>query len=1058
MSREPLHWRSLEELERTESYQARIEREFASEVEEPQLDGATRRHFLGVMGATMAMTSLSGCVRRPVEHIVPYARRPEDLLPGVAQHYATATHLGGRAIGVIAESHEGRPTKLEGNPEHPSSPGGGMIASHQGMVLDLYDPLRLKTPHSAKAPSTWEKAEAALKALFDGHRASPGKGIAVLSEANPSPTLAHLRDRFTKTFQGASWYTFESIADDNERAGLTAYFGRPARPVYQLNKAELVLSLDSDFLGYEGDAVTNAWQWAERRRMEKPGDPISRFYAVEGTWSITGTNADERLRLAPAQVEAFAFALLGAVGSRAAIPGELKAAVAERSNGLPEAAKKFAAAVADDFFGDGQNKPGLVVAGRRQSPLVHIVAAVINAALRGRTGTVYYCSDLSRPADAGGDFAGLKGLADALNAGKIDTVVVLGGNPVYAAPGDVDLAAALGKAKHVVALSDYHDETSKLAEWAIPRAHFLEAWGDVAFTNGVAAIQQPLIAPLHGAWSEIELFARILGDSTTSGHEIVRAFWKQKYRKREKFTAAGFHKEWRKWLHDGRTSMSVGGPLTSVDLNNPKPITKLLEAPKPAAPTEADLELVFTADPMIFDGRFCNNSWLQEAPDPITKIAWDNVAAMSYGTAKRLGVLQNEGEKKAIFVNVSAAGKTVKMPAWAIPGMADNVVEVHLGYGRKFGNHLPYHLDEVVGFDVSPLRTAASPSSGRCKIAVADGTYLVANVQPYGQQVPTTDVQGFGPREGAWGTRPMVRETTVSKFAKNPKFAKPGIIRHGEPFPKGAVVHPPARSPYKDWDYSKKGDPTKEKWPVNHADYQWGMAIDLNTCTGCNACLVACVAENNVMSVGKEEVRRGREMHWIRLDRYFVGDLEDPQIVHLPVNCAQCETAPCENVCPVTATSHSPEGLNDMAYNRCIGTRYCQNNCPFKVRRFNYFNFSEGQPKLVQMARNPNVTVRFRGVIEKCTYCVQRINLGKRNANLASNAKAARAAIDAIQPACQQTCPTGAIVFGDLWDEKSAVHKAKKQDRDYGLLTELNLHPRTTFLAKIRNPNPKMGG
>ena len=1061
MSHEPLHWRSLEELERTESYEDRMQREFGEYVEQPELDGNTRRHFLSVMGATMAMTGLSGCVRRPVDHIVPYARQPEEVLPGVASHYATATHIGGRAIGLLAESHEGRPTKLEGNPEFPASPGGGLTASQQAMLLELYDPQRMLTPYTGKpqAPSSWEAASAAISKHFTELLADPARKVAILSEANPSPTAAHLRSRFLKTFQGSSWFTYEPVSNDNERLALGTFFGRPVRPVYQINKADLVLSLDSDFLGTEGDSVSNSWQWAQGRKIEKAGDKISRFYAVEGTYTVTGTNADHRLRLAPAQVEAFAFHLLGLVGGKAAPPPALKAAIAERSAGLPEEAKKWAAAVADDFFGEGKPLPGVVIPGRRATPLTHIVATILNRALRGRTGTVYYCRDITRPEDDLGDMAGLKKLAADLNAGGIDTLVVLGGNPVYGAPGDIDLAAAIGKAKTVVALTDHLNETSKLATWALPRAHFLETWGDIGFTNGVAAIQQPLIEPLHGAWSEIELLARALGDADTNGHTIVRGFWKAKFSKSRNFVAAGFHKAWRKWLHDGRTSMSVSGPISAVESANPKPVGKLLEAAKPKAPTATDLELVFTPDPMLYDGRFSNNSWLQEAPDPITKITWDNVAAMSYATAKRLDALQNEGEKDAVLVNVTAGGKTVKMPAWCIPGMADDVIEVHLGYGRKFGNYLPYHLDNAVGFDVSPLRTSASPNSVSAKVAVAGGTYDIASVQVYGQQAATTDSTGFGPREGSWGVRPMVRETTLEKFNKDPKFAQPGIIRHGEKFPQGKLVaHPPARSTYNDWDYSKKGDPKKRQWPISRAEYQWGMAIDLNSCTGCNACLVACVAENNIMSVGKDQVRRGREMHWIRLDRYFVGDLDNPQVVHLPVNCQQCETAPCENVCPVTATSHSPEGLNDMAYNRCIGTRYCLNNCPFKVRRFNYYNFSKGQTELYHMARNPNVTVRFRGVVEKCTYCVQRINLGKRNANLAPNKRAARAAIDAIQTACQQTCPTNAITFGDLWDDNSGVSKAKRQDRDYGLLTELNLVPRTTFLAKIRNPNPKMGG
>ncbi len=669
---------------------------------------------------------------------------------------------------------------------------------------------------------------------------------------------------------------------------------------------------------------------------------------------------------------------------------------------------------------------------------------------------------MSRLEGEAGDLAGLTQLVGMLDGGQVDTIVVLGGNPVAGAPADLDLKAALGKAKTSIYLGTHADETSQAATWTIPRAHFLEAWGDMVFSNGVAAIQQPLIEPLHGAWSEIELLARALGDKATDGRALVHGFWLETFKRWNSFADAGFAKAWRKWLHDGRITRTLFGPVPSHEIREQRSVASLLGAAPAAAPSDAAMEVIFDGDPYIHDGRFANNSWLLEAPDPVTKLTWDNVAAMSYTTANRLGVLPHEGNKTAQMVNLKLGDKTLKIPAWVVPGMADNVVALNLGYGRDFGNFLPYHPQGVVGFDVRPVRTAGAAwiAAG----ATVSGTgehYDTASVQVYGQQRPTMDTQGYerqADAEASYDPRALVRETSWDKFQENPKFAQPGIIHHGKAPPKALVIHPPAKSTYGDWDYTKGGDDTKRDFPYAKAEYQWGMTIDLNACTGCNACLVACVAENNIMSVGKDQVRRGRDMHWMRIDRYYTGTVEDAQVVHQPLNCQHCETAPCENVCPVTATSHSPEGLNDMAYNRCVGTRYCMNNCPFKVRRFNYYNFSKGQDTLYQMARNPNVTVRFRGVVEKCTYCVQRINIGKRNANLAANPKAARAAINEIVTACQQTCPTGAITFGDIWDPESAVGKAKAQDRNYGLLSELNLHPRTTYLAKVRNPNPKMGG
>ncbi len=1046
------YWRSLEELDASPAFEAALEREFPEEVEAGTLDGTTRRHFLGIMGASVAMTSLAGCVRRPEQKILPYSRAPEDVLPGVPQHYATVAHIGPSVIGLLAESHEGRPTKLEGNPDHPTSLGG-TAALHQGMVLDLYDPMRLQTPRKGGAPTDWDALEDFLRKHFQGLRdGKGGQGLAVLTESIPSPSFADLRQRFLGTYPGAKWFTYEPISDDNQREGLKAAFGKPLRPSFRLNKARVVVSLDSDFLGTEGDTVANARQWASLRSLENTEDELSRLYVVEGRYSITGTNADHRLRLAPSQVEAVAFALAQAFSKKgAAIPADIMAVAGDRAKNLDAKAKAYVEAVVDDLWNrrtaKGAERHGLVLAGRNQPPVVHAITAALNHALSVQGVTLYYFNDFGRGPDELGDFAGLKALTEALNAGSVETLVVIGANPVYSAPGDLNFKAAFAKAKTSICLSDYPDETAKLATWAVPRLHFLEAWGDLASTEGTVAIQQPLVEPLHGGYSPQELLARCMLDDKPDGYTLVRDFWKKQFAQRRGGSNVGYHKQWRRWLHDGRMGAPFFGSFPTY--TGPQGAGDTLRRAPLAAPTERSLEVVFHEDPNLWDGRFANNSWLQEAPEPITKITWDNAACFSPATAQALNI------EPETLVSIDVDGRKVQCVAWIQPGQADGVVALMLGYGRDFGNYLPYHPTGVVGFDVNPLRSTAAPFIAAGAKATKSATrYEVASVQRYGHlegyEGPDSERRGgFGSQDPGRGfdKRPMVREASLTEYRKNPKFAQPGIIKHGEPPPEAIVLHPPLKTLY------------EEEQPYDYqTGWQWGMAVDLNKCTGCNACLTACVAENNIMSVGKDQVRRGREMHWIRMDRYFVGDSAEPEVVHQPMPCQQCETAPCENVCPVAATAHSPEGLNDMAYNRCIGTRYCANNCPFKVRRFNFYNYSKGQTELFHMVRNPDVTVRFRGVMEKCTYCVQRINAGRRDAKHAADEKAARAAIDSIQTACQQVCPAQAIVFGDINDKDSAVSKAKANDRNYALLSELNLRPRTTYLAKVRNPNPKLVG
>ena len=1016
------YWRSFDERNQTAAYQAEVSREFQDEldVSTPEPEGTSRRGFLGWVGASLAASGLAGCdaIRRPVEKILPYSVAPEEILPGLPQYYATATHIGGEVVGVLVESHEGRPTKVEGNPLHRGSLGA-LSAQHQAQVLDLYDPQRLRA--TAANGKTLSAAEA--KALLAEKGSSwAGKRVAFLAEATPSVQLSRLRAAALAKFAGAKWFTYEAVSDDNQRAAMMAVFGEALRPVYGFSSAKAILSLDADFLAGEGPAVAAARQWAETRRVgaNKSAAHISRLYAVEANFSLTGSNADHRVRASHAQVESFAFAVASHLG----------VAAPAASVALDERQVKAAKAVADDLKASGAG--ALVLAGRNQPAVVHAVAAAVNAALGA---SVKYYPDARRAADAQGDMASAKALAAALNAGEVDALVIIGGNPAYSFPADVKFGEAVKKAGEVVYLADMANETTAALDAAksvvAPRAHYLESWGDLVHIDGQVALQQPLIQPLHAALSDLELLAALLGDKDAKGYDIVRGAWK------DATGAVGFHKRWRRWLHEG-----VVDDAHAAFSSSSKSASGLggLAATAATAPASDKLDALFVPSHNLFDGRFANNSWQQEVPDPLTKITWDNAALLSPATAEKLGVTDED------MVTVTLNGSSVKMAAWRLPGLADNTVVLTLGYGREFKNYLPYHegsynTSTVAGFDVTPLRAsgAAFAASG-ATVAKTGDTYVIAAVQRHDNSRQHS-IEGFENME-----RPkIVREATVAAYAENPTFAKPGIIKHGEPMPdktKFAVLHPEAKSIFGDFDYS--------------TGLQWGMVIDLSTCTGCNACMVACVAENNIAMVGKDQVRRGREMHWIRMDRYFTGDEHNPEVVHQPLSCQQCETAPCENVCPVAATVHSPEGLNDMVYNRCIGTRYCANNCPLKVRRFNFYNYSKGQDELVHMQRNPNVTVRFRGVMEKCTYCVQRINKGKRNAAL--NPEASQQIIDRITPACAQGCPTKAITFGDINNPKSEVAQLKAAALDYVLLSELNLQSRTSFLAKVRNPNPSFPG
>ncbi len=977
------HWRSLEELADTAEFRQHVEREFPSALERIS-DPVSRRNFLGLMGAAVAMSGLVGC-SRPLSKILPYSRMPEDVLPGVPRQYATLLPFRGMAEGVLVESHEGRPQKIEGNPKHPSSLGASHLFA-QASILDLYDPDRSKYPVAEGRRRTWAEFADWARPKFRELRGTGGAGLRFLSANTASPALASLRDEIARAYPDARWFVYEPVNRDAALEGARIAFGRPLRTQLSLEQADVVVALDCDFLQTEPNSVRNARDFASRRRVAAESDTMNRLYAVESVFSVTGAMADHRLQSTTAGVAEFAKALAALTGSW---PGELQfEADSSRDDAFDEATKRFVEAVAKDLV--AHRGRAVVLAGSGQPAEVHALVHLMNRAL-GNVGPVVRYTEEPEPA---GQTAGLGELVREMQGGAVDTLVVLGGNPAYDAPADLDFAAALAKVPHSVRLGLYEDETSAAAGWHLPQTHYLEAWGDGRAWDGTAAIGQPLIAPLYEGRSDLELIALLLDRPEQDGHDILRGLYAQRW------NAGSLESRWTQALNDGVIANSAF-PEAPASVDGAAVVRAWAARSAPVA-DEDELEVVFRPDQTLWDGRFANNGWLQELPDSMTKLVWDNAAVMAPATAQRIGAAEGDlvrvrvGEREAVF------------PVHIMPGQAPGSVTLSLGYGRARAGR----IGNGVGVDAYALRTSTAPQTATAAVALAGGRHELVSTQNHHSM------------EG----RPVVREATLEEWREEPHFARE------------MVEHPPLETLYTDreYDYSK-GE-------------QWGMSIDLNTCIGCNACMVACQSENNVAIVGKDEVRRGREMHWIRVDRYYAGDENDPQAVHQPVPCMQCENAPCESVCPVNATSHSDSGLNQMTYNRCIGTRYCNNNCPYKVRRFNYFNWNSGMTEVEKLVKNPDVTVRSRGVMEKCTYCIQRINRKRIEAKVAGRS----VADGEIVTACQQACPTGSIVFGNVNDPDSEVSRLKAGSRTYGMLEELNTRPRTTYLAKIRNPNPEL--
>jgi MoCo/4Fe-4S cofactor protein with predicted Tat translocation signal len=965
-------YRSLDELARDDDYFARVEEEFPQQA--LALDrGVDRRDFVKLMGASMALAGMAAC-NRPAEKIVPYVRQPENLIPGKPLFFATALALGGVGAGVLVESHLGRPTKIEGNPDHPSSLGG-TNAMMQAAILGLYDPDRAQVVRHLGEISTWSDFLAALQPVLKMAKGN-GAGLRLLTQSVTSPTLGAQIQAVLAAYPGMQWHQWEPVNRDNVREGLRMVFGGYVNAVYHFDKANVVVSLDSDVLASGPGHLRYARHFASRRRVRNgQTTSMNRMYAFDSGLSSTASIADHRWPVKPSEIEQIARAL------PAAIMKDLQA----------------------------NRGASIVIAGDDQPPVVHALAMALNQQL-GNVGSTITITDPLEIAPVN-ELESLRKLVTDMNAGAVKALIMLGGNPVYDAPADFNFQNALVKVPFRAHLSPYYDETGMQSQWHIPELHPLESWSDVRGHDGTISIVQPLIAPLYNGRSPHEVVGAMLGGLDQSPYEAVRAYW---------FSKGANEMIWRKWLHDGLiegsalpSKLPVAGGQLPVATGNRQPAT--------------GLEVVIKSDPNIHDGRFANLAWLQELPRPQTKICWENVAVVSPKTSIDLGYdeklrLALVNERTTVLADVGYRGKTARMPLWVMPGHPDNVVTVFLGYGRTNGGNVANGL----GVNLYPMRFSdALHGGGGVEVSIVrNDTYVVACTQEH-QSINPADMYG--------ADRGIIRAGTFADYQRDPAFMQKALTSEKENT---------NESMWPAYDYSK-----------GHA---WAMVIDMNVCTGCNGCVMACQAENNIAVVGKEQVHREREMHWLRIDRYFRGEPSNPEVFHQPVPCMQCEQAPCEPVCPVEATSHSSEGLNDMTYNRCVGTRYCSNNCPYKVRRFNFFHYSDYDTPAFKPMRNPDVTVRTRGVMEKCTYCVQRINAAKIEAEKRGGDQRVRDG--EVTTACAQACPSEAIVFGDMNDPNSRVAKLKKEPTGYGLLAELNTRPRTTYLGVVRNPNPEIKG
>jgi molybdopterin-containing oxidoreductase family iron-sulfur binding subunit len=1049
------YWRSVEEYADTPEFAEFVKQEYPAHAEEWE-NGLSRRNFVKVMGASLALAGLSGCVIQPTEKIVPYVRQPEEIIPGKPLFFATSMSLGGVGVGLLGKSNEGRPTKIEGNPMHPGSLGGTDVLA-QASLLGLYDPDRSQQITKRGNPQTWQIFMDEARAAIEENRKDGGAGVRFFTETVTSPTLIAQFKQLQTELPKAKWVQYEPVNKDNVYEGAKLAFGSPVQAVYKFDQAQRVLSLDADiFSGFNARYIKD---FAQSRKYSKDKKDINRLYSIETTMSLTGAKSDHRLAVKPSQMIEIAKAIAAKLG------------VSGASSTYSENAQWIDAMTKDLLANAGKT---IVVAGDNQPPIVHALVNAMNDKLGSAGKTLDYIEP-TRPFAETAQAEQLKQLINEIDTGQVKMLIILGGNPVYNTPVDLKLnEERMNKIPLRIHLGQYFDETAEFCHWHVTEKHFLETWSDSTAYDGTVSIVQPLVEPLYGG---------------KSVHEVVQIFFKENYDKKDydivktnwngKITAAKTETAptepkteqpktetsptpaatptttptpaatpaatptpaaqtantpasgakspedlWRKAVHDGVV------PNTKAAAKSVSVTTGFLSQPINQPAKSGNLEISILPDPCVYDGRFTNNGWLQELPNPLNKITWENVALVSPKTAKALGLNQGGeeddftgGTQGFTFINTKGGNQIsdlVKLkyqgaeiskpvPVWITPGQPDDVVTIYMGYGRtragRVGNGLGYNAFDVQRSDAMNFGTGELTKTGE--------TAHVASTQIH------FNIEG----------RDILRVWDLEEFNKNPDVAH----QHDE-YPK-TMYNPELYQPLYD------------------ANHRWGMTIDLNNCVGCNACVIACQSENNTPVVGKEQVERSREMHWMRVDSYYSGKVDDPHGPHFqPVLCQQCEQAPCEVVCPVAATVHSAEGLNDMVYNRCIGTRYCSNNCPYKVRRFNFLLYQDWTTPQYKLMRNPEVSIRSRGVMEKCTYCTQRISSARIEAE-----KDGRKVRDGeIVTACEAACPADAIVFGDLNDKESKVSRLKEDKRNYRLLNELNTQPRTTYLASLKNQNKEM--
>ncbi len=1076
------YWRSLEELSEQPGFGEMLRREFPGQAPK-DFAPLARRDFVKLMGAALALAGLSGCAFQPPEKIVPYVKAPEQMLAGIPLFYATSMPFMGYGLGLLARSNEGRPTKVEGNPDHPASRGRTDVWA-QASVLNLYDPDRSQFIRQSGGSSDWDTFVGLVSSAVSRVRPNGGEGLSIVTETLTSPTLLAMMGEIRGKLPRAKWHSYEPINSDNSRSGIKLAMGSDLHPVYHYDRADVIVSLDCDFLLEEADRVSNAREFISNRKLTEGQKKMSRLYVIESTPTITGAQADHRIPMKAAQVDVFARALASAVGI---------AGVAETLSGD---LGTYVSEIAADLKANRGRV--LICAGAHQPPAVHALAHAMTATLgsAGAAGAISYHAPIEGNPKLQG--AALSELVADMNDGRVQTVVILGANPAYSAPADLKFADALKKVPLKIHHGAYEDETSVLCDWHVPEAHYLEAWGDVRASDGTASLVQPLVQPLYqAAKSQIEIMAVLNGTPNLTPYDAVRTHWLEQRGGQDNMT---FEKFWQKVVHNGFIP-GTAAPTIGVTLAGG------FAASLPAAtPVRSGLEVSFRPDPTIWDGRFANNPWLQECPKPVSKVTWDNAFFVSPTTAHKNGWATNNE------ATLTLGGKSVTGAIFLLPGQPDDSVTVHLGYGRTSAGK----IGTGPGFDANQIRTVAAPwiASG-AKLEKTGGVYKIATtshhnlISPQGKETSWGDAilgnddaktkvvdNVIAPQgrdvdiDGTHG-RDLVRVGTLVEWVKHLDGDKKAEIpvhniidkrgmplaypENPEPFRtalKKLEERPSAEnrdlagspsfyprdtdylatSLYKDESLNRESQVEAKSQGRDNAAHAWGMSVDLQSCIGCNACVVGCQSENNSAVVGKDQVLMGREMHWIRIDTYYRGSFENPEVYFEPMMCQHCEKAPCAPVCPFNATMNSPEGINEQIYNRCVGTKYCENNCPYKVRRFNFLQYSDQQTPVIQLMQNPDVTVRSRGVMEKCTYCIQRVTAAKWQAG-----KEDRNIRDGeIQVACQQACPTNAIVFGDINDPKSKVSLLKRGPLSYGILTDFNTMPRTSYLARFKNPNPAL--